>query len=97
MFCTGKREIHFWVNYLGEETTQPSSEVPTVDDVVNGGTFALEDLQFRDPNRFVAGNLMSCAKTLQRFAGKCVSLYLAIPSARLFSREVNRAISLSFY
>ncbi|CAC5370305.1 unnamed protein product [Mytilus coruscus] len=32
-------------------------------------------------------------RTLQRFAGKCISLYLAIPSARLFSREVNRAIS----
>ena len=32
---------------------------------------------------------------LQRFAGKCVSFYLAIPSARLFSRGVNRAISLA--
>lgn len=54
-----KKGDTFWVNYLGEETTQPPSEVPTVDDVVNEGTFALEDLQFRDPNRFVAGNLMS--------------------------------------
>ena len=34
-------------------------------------------------------------KTLQRFAGKCISLILAIPAARLLSREVNRAISLA--
>jgi len=32
-------------------------------------------------------------KTLQRFAGKCISLILAIPSAKLFTKEVNRAIS----
>lgn len=34
-------------------------------------------------------------KTLQRFAGKCISLSLAVPAARLFSREVNRAIALA--
>jgi hypothetical protein len=34
-------------------------------------------------------------KTLQRFAGKCISLVLAVPAARLYSREVNRAISLA--
>ena len=34
-------------------------------------------------------------KTLQRFTGKCISFYLAIPSARLFSREANRAISIA--
>ena len=34
-------------------------------------------------------------KTLQRFAGKCISLLLAIPAARLFSREINRAISIA--
>ncbi|VDI23480.1 Hypothetical predicted protein [Mytilus galloprovincialis] len=34
-------------------------------------------------------------KTLQRFAGKCISFFLAVPSARLFSREINRAISLA--
>ncbi|CAC5396544.1 unnamed protein product [Mytilus coruscus] len=32
-------------------------------------------------------------KTLQRFAGKCVSTNLAIPAAKLFCREVNAAIS----
>ncbi|CAC5394879.1 unnamed protein product [Mytilus coruscus] len=32
-------------------------------------------------------------KTLQRFAGKCVSMNLAIPAAILFCREVNAAIS----
>ena len=34
-------------------------------------------------------------KTLQRFSGKCCSLVLAIPAARLFSREVNRAIGIA--
>lgn len=32
-------------------------------------------------------------KTLQRFSGKCVSLGLAIPAARLFCPEMNAAIS----
>lgn len=32
-------------------------------------------------------------KTLQRFAGKCISFYLAVPAARLFTNEVNLAIS----
>ncbi|MES9881504.1 MAG: reverse transcriptase domain-containing protein [Sedimenticola sp.] len=32
-------------------------------------------------------------RTLQRFAGKCVSMTLAIPAAQLYSREVNSAIS----
>ena len=32
-------------------------------------------------------------KTLQRLAGKCVSFSLAFPAARLFTREVNVAIS----
>lgn len=32
-------------------------------------------------------------KKLQRFAGKCISTVLAVPAARLFSREVNKAIS----
>lgn len=34
-------------------------------------------------------------KTLQRFARKCVSFVLAVPGARLFSREVNRAIGMA--
>ena len=32
-------------------------------------------------------------KTLQRLAGKCVSMGLAIPAARLYCREMNTAIS----
>lgn len=32
-------------------------------------------------------------KTLQRFAGKCVSMAIAIPGAKLYTREVNFAIS----
>ena len=33
-------------------------------------------------------------KTLQRFAGKCISLMLAVPGAKLYIREVNKAISI---
>ena len=33
-------------------------------------------------------------KTLQKFAGKCVSFVLAVPAARLYTREVNIAISV---
>ena len=32
--------------------------------------------------------------TLQRFAGKCISMYLALPCSKLFSRHVNTAISV---
>ncbi|XP_069114859.1 LOW QUALITY PROTEIN: uncharacterized protein [Argopecten irradians] len=41
--------------------------------------------------------ILSCSevdvKTLQRFAGKCVSMGLAVPGCRLFCREVNKCIS----
>ena len=32
-------------------------------------------------------------KTLERFAGKCVSMGLAIPGAKVYCREVNGTIS----
>ena len=31
-------------------------------------------------------------KALQRFAGKCISFMLAVPAAKLYTREVNLAI-----
>ena len=33
--------------------------------------------------------------SLQKFAGKCISFLLAIPSAKLYIKEVNRAISVA--
>ncbi|MES9882072.1 MAG: reverse transcriptase domain-containing protein, partial [Sedimenticola sp.] len=33
-------------------------------------------------------------RTLQRFAGKCISMYLVIPAAKLYSRATNSAISV---
>lgn len=33
-------------------------------------------------------------RTLQRFAGKCVSMSLVIPGAKLYTREINAAISI---
>lgn len=32
--------------------------------------------------------------TLQRFAGKCISMHLAIPASNLYTREINWAISV---
>lgn len=32
-------------------------------------------------------------RTLQRFAGKCISFCLVVPAAKLYCREVNNAIS----
>ena len=31
--------------------------------------------------------------TLQKLAGKCISMALAVPGARLFTNEINMAIS----
>lgn len=42
--------------------------------------------------------ILSCqdvhVRTLQRFAGKCVSMSLVIPGAKLYTREINAAISI---
>lgn len=34
-------------------------------------------------------------KTLQRFAGKCISFVLVVSASRLYSREVHRAIGMA--
>ena len=36
-------------------------------------------------------------KTLQRLVGKCVSFSLAVPAARLFTRDMNTAISKGLF
>ena len=43
--------------------------------------------------RDILGNSYISVKTLQRLAGKCVSFSRAVPAARLFTREMNAAIS----
>jgi hypothetical protein len=48
--------------------------------------------QLRD---FILGEDAVDIKTLQRFAGKCISFVLVIPASRLYSREVNRAIGIA--
>ena len=42
---------------------------------------------------YFLGNSYVTVETLQRLAGKCVSFSRAVPAARLFSREMNAAIS----
>ena len=43
--------------------------------------------------REILGNRYVTVKTLQRLAGKCVSFSRAVPAAKLFTREMNAAIS----
>ena len=47
---------------------------------------------FAELRNFILENNMVDLKTLQRFAGKCISFLLAIPSAKLYTREINLAI-----
>ena len=41
----------------------------------------------------VLGKPFATVKTLQRLAGKCVSFSVVVPAAKLFTREMNAAIS----
>ena len=50
-------------------------------------------LKFIELRESILAGRMVSVKTLQRFAGKCVSMGLAIPGAKLYCREVNGAIS----
>lgn len=50
-------------------------------------------LKFADLRESILGSKELTVKTLQRFAGKCISMGLAVPGCRLFCREVNLAIS----
>ena len=43
--------------------------------------------------REILGNCYVTVKTLQRLAGMCVSFSRAVPAAKLFTREMNAAIS----
>lgn len=49
--------------------------------------------QFCHLIRFVLGSDSIDLKTLQRLFGKCISFALAVPGARLFTNEINLAIS----
>jgi hypothetical protein len=49
--------------------------------------------KFLDLIRTTLKSRSTSVKTLQRIAGKCVSLALAVPAAQLFTREINAAIS----
>ena len=47
---------HDWVNYRGETLSTSACQI-TAEDVVAGSDFGLDNLQFRNPNVFIAGNL----------------------------------------
>lgn len=49
--------------------------------------------KFLDLVRELLAQKVISVKSLQRIAGKCVSLSIAVPAALLFTREMNRAIS----
>uniref|UniRef100_A0A8W8LNN4 Uncharacterized protein n=1 Tax=Magallana gigas TaxID=29159 RepID=A0A8W8LNN4_MAGGI len=50
-------------------------------------------LKFADLRESTLGSKELTGKTLQRFAGKCISMDLAVAGCRLFCREVNLVIS----
>ncbi|VDI64552.1 Hypothetical predicted protein, partial [Mytilus galloprovincialis] len=53
-------------------------------------------ISFSELKEKILANDEVALKTLQRFAGKCISFVLAIPGSRLYSREVNRAVGIAF-
>ena len=59
-FGGNSRQIE-WVNYRGERP-KPLAPLISAEDVASGSSFDLEDLRFRDPTKFVAGNLHSHAE-----------------------------------
>lgn len=50
-------------------------------------------LKFANLRESIIGLKEFTVRTLQRFAGKCISIGLAVPGCRLFCRENNLAIS----
>ena len=50
-------------------------------------------MKFTDLREFILSAGAFDIKTLQRFAGNCISMYSAIPAAKLYCREVHDAIS----
>ena len=54
-----------------------------------------KNLKFAQLREVILSQETVSIKTLQRFAGKCISFFLAIPSAKFFSKEVNRSIGLA--
>lgn len=50
-------------------------------------------LKFRELRESLLAGREVSIRTLQRFAGKCVSMGLAIPGAKLYYNEVYNAIS----
>ena len=53
--------------------------------------------QFQELREYILGREKVRRHTLQRFAGKCISFLLAVPAAKLYTAEVNLAISRSFH
>jgi hypothetical protein len=49
---------------------------------------------FRELRQHILAQNEIDVKTLQRFVGKCISMVLVVPAAKLYTREVNRAIAL---
>lgn len=49
--------------------------------------------KFRSLREYILGLEVVDVKTLQRFAGKCISMGLVVPGSKLFCRQVNSAIA----
>ena len=83
---------------LSKSILLPRQAVPylgfTVDSVKQAFLLLQDKKQkFCDLIRLVIGSDSLDLKTLQRLSGKCTSFALAVPGARLFTNEINLAIS----
>ncbi|KAK3743892.1 hypothetical protein QZH41_020552, partial [Actinostola sp. cb2023] len=83
---------------LAKSTLIPSKRVPYLGFLVDSSTVAFHLIPRKKlkllnlVQEILQGSVVS-VKALQRLAGKCVSFFLAFPTARLFIREMNCAIS----
>ncbi|CAH1264031.1 Hypp2817 [Branchiostoma lanceolatum] len=97
-----QRQIRF-VDFQGRPWDDSNPQPPSVQDVASGcytirsltcsfGIPTKKKQSFKSLRLDILSDSTVGLKTLQRFVGKAVSFILAVPAARLFTRECNAAI-----
>ena len=83
---------------LKKSILKPEKSVPYLGFIANSSTQSFhlipgKKIKFLNLLREILQSSYISVKTLQRLVGKCVSFSLAVPAAKLFTREMNAAIS----
>ena len=83
---------------LKKSVLTPKKSVPYLGFIVNSSTQCFQLIpekkqKFINLVKEILESTLVSTKTLQRLVGKCVSFSLAVPAAKLFTREMNAAIS----